>query len=57
LALEAMKMETVVTAPYDGVVTHVLVEAGNQVDSGTPLVVVGSDCPPADEREVTGVPA
>jgi urea carboxylase len=57
LALEAMKMETVVTAPYDGVVTHVLVEAGNQVDPGTPLVVVGSDYPPADEREVTGVPA
>ena len=41
LALEAMKMETVVTAPTDGVVTHVLVEAGNQVDPGTPLVVVG----------------
>ncbi len=57
LALEAMKMETVVTAPYDGVVTHVLVEAGNQVDPGTPLVVVGSDCPPSEERDVTGVPA
>ena len=46
LALEAMKMETVITAPADGVVTHVLVEAGNQVDPGTPLVVVGS----RDER-------
>ena len=42
LALEAMKMETVMTAPSDGVVTHVLVEAGNQVDPGTPLVVVGT---------------
>ena len=41
LALEAMKMETVVRAPSDGVVTHVLVEAGNQVSSGTLLVVVG----------------
>ena len=41
LALEAMKMETVMTAPSDGVVTHVLVEAGNQVDPGTALVVVG----------------
>lgn len=36
LALEAMKMETVVTAPADGVITQVLVEAGNQVDPGTP---------------------
>jgi urea carboxylase len=51
-----MKMETVVTAPAAGVVTHVLVEAGNQVDPGTPLVVVG---PGAElgERDVTGIPA
>ena len=35
-------METVLTAPSDGIVTHVLVEAGNQVDPGTPLVVVGA---------------
>jgi urea carboxylase len=42
LALEAMKMETVVTAPSDGIVTHVLVAAGHQVDSGTALVVVGA---------------
>jgi len=42
LALEAMKMETVLTAPTDGVVTRVLVQAGHQVDPGTPLVVVGS---------------
>ncbi|WP_319447068.1 MULTISPECIES: urea carboxylase [unclassified Mycobacterium] len=42
LALEAMKMETVVTAPADGVITHVLVKAGHQVDPGTPLVVVGA---------------
>jgi urea carboxylase len=56
LALEAMKMETVLTAPADGVITHVLVEAGNQVDPGTPLVVVG---PGANlgERDVTGIPA
>jgi urea carboxylase len=51
LALEAMKMETVVTAPADGIVTHVLVEAGNQVDPGTPLVVVGA------EDDVTDIPA
>lgn len=41
LALEAMKMETVLRAPSDGVVTQILVSAGHQVDPGTPLVVVG----------------
>ena len=41
LALEAMKMETVLRAPSDGVVTQILVSAGDQVDPGTPLVVVG----------------
>jgi len=57
LALEAMKMETVVTAPYDGVVTRVLVEAGNLVAPGTPLVVVGPDGTLAGERDVRAVPA
>lgn len=54
LALEAMKMETVLTAPTDGIVTHVLVEAGHQVDTGAPLVVVG---PATDDRDVAGIPA
>jgi urea carboxylase len=57
LALEAMKMETVVTAPSDGVVTQVLVEAGHQVDPGTALVVVGPSGLPSDEFDATGVPA
>lgn len=48
LALEAMKMETVLTAPTDGIVTHILVEAGHQVDTGAPLVVVG----PAGAEEI-----
>jgi urea carboxylase len=47
-----MKMETVLTAPADGMVTRVLVAAGNQVDPGAPLVVVG----PA-EPDVTDIPA
>ncbi|KAA0091485.1 urea carboxylase [Mycolicibacterium sp. P1-18] len=55
LALEAMKMETVLTAPTDGIVTRVLVEAGNQVDPGTPLVVVEAQS--SVETRVTGVPA
>ncbi|MGY1839959.1 MULTISPECIES: urea carboxylase [unclassified Modestobacter] len=45
LALEAMKMETVVAAPVDGVVTHVLVGAGAQVAAGNPLVVVDPGVP------------
>jgi urea carboxylase len=57
LALEAMKMETVMTAPSDGVVTHVLVQAGNQVEPGTPLVVVGPSRVASDEPDVEGVPA
>jgi urea carboxylase len=54
LALEAMKMETVVTAPSDGIVTHVLVEAGHQVDTGAPLVVVGPD---GGGQDAEGIPA
>src|SRR5690606_14492822 len=40
LALEAMKMETVLRAPVDGLVCKVLVSAGHTVDGGDPLVVV-----------------
>jgi propionyl-CoA carboxylase alpha chain len=40
LVLEAMKMEHPVNAPEDGVVTEVLVTQGDQVESGTLLVVV-----------------
>ena len=38
--LEAMKMEHPMDAPEDGVVTEVLVEIGQQVESGTLLVTV-----------------
>jgi urea carboxylase len=40
LAMEAMKMETAVLAPCDGVVERVLVEPGSQVVAGEPLVVL-----------------
>ncbi|GAA4604975.1 urea carboxylase [Actinoplanes octamycinicus] len=42
LALEAMKLETVVTAPCDGQVADILVIPGAQVAPGSPLVVLGS---------------
>lgn len=54
LALEAMKMETVLRAPTDGIVTQILVQAGHQVDPGAPLVVVG---PPSAGRDAAGIPA
>ncbi|BCJ47314.1 urea carboxylase [Actinoplanes ianthinogenes] len=40
LALEAMKLETVVTAPRDATVTDILVTPGAQVAPGSPLVVL-----------------
>jgi biotin carboxyl carrier protein len=43
VALEAMKMEHVVTAPQDGVVTAVTVAEGDQVDQGKVLVRIGEE--------------
>jgi urea carboxylase len=40
LALEAMKMESTVHAPVDGVVTEVLAGPGDQVEAGTALLVL-----------------
>ncbi|BCY10859.1 biotin carboxylase N-terminal domain-containing protein [Actinoplanes sp. L3-i22] len=40
LALEAMKLETVVAAPRGGIVADVLVTPGAQVAPGNPLVVI-----------------
>ncbi|WP_323960460.1 urea carboxylase [Arthrobacter sp. JZ12] len=42
VSLEAMKMETVITAPHDGQVLQVLPLAGSQVVSGEALVVLGT---------------
>lgn len=41
VALEAMKMETYVTAPRDGVVAAVLAQPGVQVAPGDALIVLG----------------
>ncbi|MEV7286528.1 5-oxoprolinase/urea amidolyase family protein [Streptomyces sp. NPDC093252] len=41
LALEAMKMESRVSAPVSGVVTEVLARPGDQVEAGTALLVLG----------------
>ncbi len=43
IVLEAMKMESAVLAPADGVVERVLVGPGDQVEAGVPLVVLRSD--------------
>lgn len=49
VSLEAMKMETVITAPHDGQVLQVLPLAGSQVVSGEALVVLGA--PGSDQEE------
>ncbi|MFD9440355.1 urea carboxylase [Streptomyces sp. NPDC060006] len=45
LALEAMKMETRVPSPMDGVVLELLTRPGAQVEAGTALAVVGPPPP------------
>ncbi|MEV0221447.1 urea carboxylase [Streptomyces sp. NPDC050704] len=45
LALEAMKMESRVPSPMDGVVVELLTKPGAQVEAGTALVVVGPMTP------------
>jgi biotin carboxyl carrier protein len=40
VVLEAMKMEHVITAPHDGVVTDVFVSASQQVDRGATLLAL-----------------
>ncbi|MET9732340.1 5-oxoprolinase/urea amidolyase family protein [Streptomyces sp. NPDC006458] len=40
IALEAMKMESRVHAPVDGVVTEILARPGDQVEAGTALLVL-----------------
>ncbi|MEV6650581.1 urea carboxylase [Streptomyces sp. NPDC051219] len=43
LALEAMKMESRVHAPVNGVVTEVLAAPGTQVEAGTPLLILTTE--------------
>ncbi|MEC5182322.1 urea carboxylase [Arthrobacter sp. CG_A4] len=65
MSLEAMKMETVLAAPCDGVVQQVLPVAGSQVVGGEALVVLGlpadtsgTDSPEADiSHELEGAAA
>ncbi|HWC23264.1 MAG TPA: carboxyl transferase domain-containing protein [Flexivirga sp.] len=55
LVLESMKMETVLPAPFTGRVRELLVRAGTQVETGSPLVRLeptGEDA--EDTQDVTG---
>jgi len=45
LTVEAMKMESTVTAPKAGVVHEILVATGRTVDAGTVLIVLAKDAP------------
>ncbi len=52
VVLESMKMETTVTAPFDGVVSEILVAGNVQVDAGAPLLrmEVKSDAAVSESR-------
>jgi biotin carboxyl carrier protein len=57
ILLEAMKMEHHITAPAAGVVREVRVRVGEQVATGTSLLVldpIDSAAPAADVTHVTG---
>jgi urea carboxylase len=52
VSLEAMKMETVLEAPCDGVVLRVLPAAGSQVVAGEAVVVLGATAEPSGLEEL-----
>ena len=41
VVMEAMKMETEIVAPVAGTVTAVMVNGGDMVESGAPMVSIG----------------
>ncbi|MCA4131823.1 urea carboxylase [Arthrobacter sp. M4] len=53
-SIEAMKMETVITAPNDGIVHQVLASAGTQVVAGEPLVVLATAAGENDDLILEG---
>ncbi|MEV7677099.1 urea carboxylase [Streptomyces sp. NPDC088341] len=57
LALEAMKMESRVQAPADGVVTEILTSPGAQVEAGTPLLILSPAPSPVPAPAPPPVPA
>ena len=46
VTMEAMKMETPIDSPIDGAVLEVLIDAGDEVVSGTALVILVPRKPP-----------
>jgi propionyl-CoA carboxylase alpha chain len=48
--LEAMKMEHTITAPADGVLTHLNVDTGQQVEVGAVLARVEAPDPEGDTQ-------
>ena len=41
MVMEAMKMENEIYAPCDGTVQQILVNQGDQLQSGAPLMIIG----------------
>ncbi|MFD8964813.1 urea carboxylase [Streptomyces sp. NPDC059568] len=57
LALEAMKMESRIQAPADGVVTEILTSPGAQVEAGTPLLILSPVPSPAPSATSSSSPS
>jgi len=53
LAVEAMKMESILTAPQDGIVERLLVRAGDQVEAGAPLLLLAPPTPAPGTTDIT----
>ncbi len=53
VVLEAMKMETQITAPFDGTIVEVPVGPSTQVDAGTPLVIMEAASDGEEEADGT----
>lgn len=57
LSIEAMKMENEIRAPHAGTVHSVAVRAGDRVELGADLVVVGGAAPPSSDPALSVVDA
>ncbi|HMG62951.1 MAG TPA: biotin/lipoyl-containing protein, partial [Streptosporangiaceae bacterium] len=48
-----MKMESILTAPQDGIVERLLVRAGDQVEAGAPLLLLAPPTPAPGTTDIT----
>ncbi|HEY1704160.1 MAG TPA: dihydrolipoamide acetyltransferase family protein [Trebonia sp.] len=56
LEIETAKAVVELPSPWDGTVTSVLVEEGQTVDVGIPIIVIDDGAPPAEQPQTAGQP-